>query len=479
MAYYLLDAANSGGIANGPAAAQALKKAHALSKNVTEKERLQIEAVYADAIEGNKDRYFALVKEFAAKYPKEKEAHAWLGSLYMYMVKDPEKALKEYDLALSLDPNFGQALNLLGYLYMGRREFTKAQEYLQRQVIATPENPNAYDALAECYFSAGKIEEAKATLLKLTEMPPSQTRFDLLLYINTLEENYGETLRLSDKAIEVAPAEEKAFRYYLRGFYRAWLGDLRGSLSDLKFAEEIARAMGRTRTGMVTSSMRLRSWIYLDQHELDLSRKSVAEYRAYALRERQEYATLYDAYYDELLGQIECEERKADSAELRLKEMEALIPKVEARNSATSQEALKYQAGLLRAEVMLARGRVDEVIGFLTTKVPRPQAYSSELSLTSYNVPFLKDVLARAYVKKGAVDKAIAEYERLTTFDFRNEAPFLIHPKYHYRLGLLYEQKGQKVKATERYRKFLDLWKAADPKLPEVADATQRLAALS
>ena len=34
------------------------------------------------------------------------------------------------------------------------------------------------------------------------------------------------------------------------------------------------------------------------------------------------------ARYYELLGHIECEEGKGESAELRLKEMEALIPKV-------------------------------------------------------------------------------------------------------------------------------------------------------
>jgi len=39
-------------------------------------------------------------------------------------------------------------------------------------------------------------------------------------------------------------------------------------------------------------------------------------------------------------------------------------------------------------------------------------------------------------------------------------------------------EKGNKTKAIEHYEKFLDLWKDADPGIPEVEDAKRRLAGL-
>jgi hypothetical protein len=45
-------------------------------------------------------------------------------------------------------------------------------------------------------------------------------------------------------------------------------------------------------------------------------------------------------------------------------------------------------------------------------------------------------------------------------------------------LGRIFEQTGDRVKARENYRKFLDLWKDTDPGQPEVEDASNRLTAL-
>lgn len=91
--------------------------------------------------------------------------------------------------------------------------------------------------------------------------------------------------------------------------------------------------------------------------------------------------------------------------------------------------------------------------------------------------------LARAYDLAGKTDQAIAMLERYAhntyAFRFANTDPFYLTPTFE-RLAQLYEQKGDREKAITYYRKFIDLWKGADPELqPRVADAKKRLAALT
>lgn len=45
-------------------------------------------------------------------------------------------------------------------------------------------------------------------------------------------------------------------------------------------------------------------------------------------------------------------------------------------------------------------------------------------------------------------------------------------------LGKIYEKKGEKQRAIEKTEKFLYLWKDADPDLPDLIDAKERLARL-
>jgi tetratricopeptide (TPR) repeat protein len=88
-----------------------------------------------------------------------------------------------------------------------------------------------------------------------------------------------------------------------------------------------------------------------------------------------------------------------------------------------------------------------------------------------------KEQRARIYAISGDLDRAIIEYEGLVSPD-PTKTNALIHPRYHYSLGKLYEEKGWKDEAKAQYEIFLELWKDADEGLPEVEDARRRLAGL-
>ncbi len=105
----------------------------------------------------------------------------------------------------------------------------------------------------------------------------------------------------------------------------------------------------------------------------------------------------------------------------------------------------------------------------------RPVGKLTRARLISYTFPLSKDDLAQAYSRKGEVDRAIIEYKRLTELDPFKREWRLVNPRYHYRLGLLYERRGQLNKAAESYEKFLDICALADPNNPEIVDAKNRL----
>ena len=89
----------------------------------------------------------------------------------------------------------------------------------------------------------------------------------------------------------------------------------------------------------------------------------------------------------------------------------------------------------------------------------------------------LTNPLARAYFLSGDLEKAQGAYEAISSLRLRYWSGD-IYVESFYRLGKIWEQKGDTAKAIEHYEKFLDLWKNADPGLPEVEDAESRLAAL-
>ena len=93
------------------------------------------------------------------------------------------------------------------------------------------------------------------------------------------------------------------------------------------------------------------------------------------------------------------------------------------------------------------------------------------------NAEFIES-LAWAYFLEGEFNKAKEEYVKITNLTSGRLFCGDIYAKSFYMLGKIYEQQNEKAKAIENYKKFLSLWKNADPGLPEVEDTKKRLAGL-
>jgi hypothetical protein len=82
----------------------------------------------------------------------------------------------------------------------------------------------------------------------------------------------------------------------------------------------------------------------------------------------------------------------------------------------------------------------------------------------------------------GRPESALAAYERYigTTVLYRTEIDAEELARVLFRTAELYESRGDRSRAVERYSRFAELWANADPELqPRVAEAKRRLASLA
>ncbi len=473
-------------LGNMAAAVESLKKAKEFSSRAAEKDRLLIESQYAFRIESDMEKRFRLIEELATRFPKEKESYLPLVNYYVANKRYPE-ARAAIEKALALDPAWTVMLNQLAYIFDYQGDTARAIETLEKAVVDAPREPNLFDSLGEIYAKTGRFDQAIENFKKAIALKPDFGSDESIAYLEAVRGNTAAALGWLDQFILMAPNNESKARGY---WGKAIFDHLAGR------REQAGKEMDRVRT--LTESLGSlygttmagygRFYLRFDRGEYDAALVDMADAHrmakdmaAKAPSYRAGIETLCNFERDLLQGYVAARRGEREAARRSVASLEAALPNF--RPQAFGRGAQEVQSFVnLRAEVLLLEGRPAEAIALfekefkLTIPAAGPPVFP--FNFLFLNFPLDQDVVPRAYETMGNIDKAIDAYQKLINPDLRGLDRRMHNPRYHYRLGRLYETKGLKDKAKAEYQRLLDLWKDADPGIPELVDAKKRFAAL-
>jgi tetratricopeptide (TPR) repeat protein len=134
----------------------------------------------------------------------------------------------------------------------------------------------------------------------------------------------------------------------------------------------------------------------------------------------------------------------------------------------------------LEGEIALASGDPQRAFAVLSEGLPNGKYFcfdSAGAVLLVNHLP-VRDALARAAKARGDLPAAIEAYRQLLTPGAESVWVSMLEPRNVLELARLLEKTGDRTGALKEYERFLELWKRADPGLPELAEARRAVARL-
>jgi len=391
----------------------------------------------------------------------DRERYLTQAAYEAYVRGDQDRAITAYRSLLDLYPNDPYALNNLSLSLMELQEYRQAAELSRRAIAASPDDATFYLTLIGAQVGLGQSDSAEATIRRMRE----KTRGDP--YVALMDVSLLSARGDYDSAAAVVRRVQDARRdspnwRTMTSATLATLATTQGRLAEadgfLQAAVESSEKEGLPERALLYSVGRagLDLW-YRGQPE-QARRKAEAALQRYPL----ERLDPVDRPYLEL-AIFYAEAGRPDRARALLAEHDRLVPEGLRRSGA----ALRHTA---LGSIALAERRPGDALAEFRQQ---DQGHCETCTLGE---------LGRAYDNAGQPDSAIALYERYagTPFVFRMFPDAIWLARTYYRLGELYEERGDRTKAAENYTKFVRLWQSADPELrAKLVDAKARLKALT
>jgi len=425
-----------------------LAKAVKYSDRVSQKEKhyIKVEEAWAS---GGHDKWGKELHKLVERHPEEKEAFYGLG-WYYYDLRLFEQAVYYFNKAIELDPLYKLAYNALAYMYTDMRDFEKSIWAINKYISLAPDEANPYDSRGDIYAWFGKIDQAIESYKKAGEMKPDFS-IQSLGHMYLLKREYAKAESWYKKFAGSSDKENRSYGRALLALIPLYQGKFEEALTVLDNGIA-ADKMEQVEEWSVEFKHDLKADIYYERKDLNRALKEsemviknyLENYPNLVVSERADYAMF--------LAEKGDFEKAEEVAKVLKKDIEE------------KDQTVMHRYWLTVGSIEFAKGNFKQSINNFEKATQLSRSFSAVYPL------------ARAYLEAGRLAEAVAELEKaVSSYSTDRVWNAILAVKAYYLLGLAYEKSSWNKKAIEQYEEFLDIWKDADPGIPEVEDAKGRL----
>jgi tetratricopeptide (TPR) repeat protein len=409
------------------------------------------------------------------------------------------EGIETFKKLLELYPDDDYGNYRLGTSYFQGQAYDRAEKYLERTVGFTNSAFTFYN-LSKIYLDQGRYDEADDVLkVGLERFPNNTFIYQRMAQLHAAQQEFDEALLWCNRGFEVEPIQ---FRDSLvRGDVLFFMGDFSATEEEYRSCYDSKNKKTRIDAAISLFQLYITQGRYEDarvqaetakqniekNREWDFDPINIEMTRLYAKNGSiQKAFKTWDEVVDKptrskLRGEIYAWAKQWPEAEKVLLEVEQAIqeydkedwPKYLAQNDMEGPKRRRMRNAIysIGARMALERGDYAQAIAYMEQ--------AKTLYTGSNLIPAdLIEILGKAYYKSGDLESAREQFEWISRMTNSRKEYGDIYSKSFHMLGKIYEQMGKKKEAIKNYEKFLDLWKNADPGLPEVDDAKAKLASL-
>jgi pentatricopeptide repeat protein len=438
-----------------------MEKAMALKDRLSDRERYLIEGTYYHNAEDTYNRAMEAFKKLLELYPEETTANHNLALIH-YNLEQGDQAAAYYERACNAGTDFVGSYTQLADCYVAMGEFDKAKQVLEDYLKNKGESAEIRRGFSSYYRLLGKYDLALAEVNKALSLDPDH--FLSLMELADVYKSQNEFAKAENVYWKLSGFTEPQAGYLavngaislnlLWGKYReaqSWLNQGIGTARELnvKWPESewnIKSAYVYNQIGRYEEALK--------ECEMGLENARQAARDSFPLQRSAMH----------MEGLIHLANHSIDKAQITAGKLKDFI---DAGLHKKSMRLYYHLSGMIELE----KGNYSQAVELIQ------KAYNLTSFKETPEAQFMES-LALAYYRSGDLDKALEQCEKIISLTPGGMFYGDIYTRGVYLAGKIYEEKENKDKAIEHCVTFLELWKDADPALPEVEDARKRLADL-